>query len=237
MVFKKESAKNSSAARTYSRSKCELSVADCTASIKQHVQDPTVDDTWMSETTEQLIVRYAPFLQDLLERTSRLNVWILKKAFMNQFEGTWDYADMWASKIMIAFKVSKETGRNMKDGSRLPEAVAEVAGAWKRKLSPSPSPSPSPPPGRSNVQKVLVKAEQGLGVKTEADSALDLWATPGPQIKQEQLPPTLHPSSSSGMSELDKAMSLWGSAPVPEKLEGKKEAQEVALLCMHALMC
>ena len=233
MVFGKKDSAKSSAARTYSRSKCELSVADCTASIKQHVPDPTVNDIWMSETPEQLIVRYAPFLQDLLERTSRLNVWILKKAFMNQFEGTWDYADMWASKIMIAFKASKETGRNMKDGSRLPEAVAGVAGAWKRKLSPS----PSPPAGRSNVQKALVKAEQGLEVKTEADSALDLWGTPGPQIKQEQLPPTLHPSSSSGMSELDKAMSLWGSAPVPEKLEAKKEAQEVALLCMHALMC
>ena len=117
----------------------------------------------------------------------------------------------------------------MTDGSRLPDTVAEVAGAWKRKLSPSPSPSPSPPAGR-----VVVKAEQGLGVKSEANSALDLWATPGPQIKQEQLP-TLHPTS--GMSELDKAMSLWGSAPVPEQLEIKKEAHKVALLCMHALMC
>ena len=84
---------------------------------------------------------------------------------------------------------------------------------------------------------MLVKAEHVLEVKNEADSALDLWATPAPQIKQEQLPPTLHPSSSSGMSELDKAMSLWGSAPVPEQVENKKEAHEVALLCMHALMC
>ena len=235
MAPKKE-LKNSSVARSYDRSKCTLSVADCTASIKQHVQDPIVDDAWMSETPEQLIVRYAPFLQDLLERTSRINVYILKKAFMNQFEGTWDFADMWGSKIMIAFQASKVTGKNMVDGSRLPEAVAEVAGAWKRKLSPSPSPSPSPPPGRSRFEKVLVKAEHVLEVKNEADSALDLWATPAPQIKQEQLP-TLHPSSSSGMSELDKAMSLWGSAPVPEQVENKKEAHEVALLCMHALMC
>ena len=142
MAPKKE-LKNSSVARSYDRSKCTLSVADCTASIKQQVQDPTVDDVWMSETPEQLIVRYAPFLQDLLERTSRINVYILKKAFMNQFEGTWDFADMWGSKIMIAFQASKVTGKNMVDGSRLPEAVAEVAGAWKRKLSPSPSPSPS----------------------------------------------------------------------------------------------
>lgn len=229
MAPKKE-LKNSSVARSYDRSKCTLSVADCTASIKQHVQDPIVDDAWMSETPEQLIVRYAPFLQDLLERTSRINVYILKKAFMNQFEGTWDFADMWGSKIMIAFQASKVTGKNMVDGSRLPEAVAEVAGAWKRKLSPSPSPSPS------RFERVLVKAEGLLEVKDEADAALDLWATPAPQIKQEQLP-TLHPSSSSGMSELDKAMSLWGSAPVPEQVENKKEAHEVALLCMHALMC
>jgi hypothetical protein len=229
MAPKKE-LKNSSVARSYDRSKCTLSVADCTASIKQHVQDPIVDDAWMSETPEQLIVRYASFLKDLLERTERINVYILKKAFMNQFEGTWDFADMWGSKIMIAFQASKVTGKNMVDGSRLPEAVAEVAGAWKRKLSPSPSPSPS------RFERVLVKAEGLLEVKDEADAALDLWATPAPQIKQEQLP-TLHPSSSSGMSELDKAMSLWGSAPVPEQVENKKEAHEVALLCMHALMC
>ena len=229
MAPKKE-LKNSSVARSYDRSKCTLSVADCTASIKQHVQDPIVDDAWMSETPEQLIVRYAPFLQDLLERTSRINVYILKKAFMNQFEGTWDFADMWGSKIMIAFQTSRVTGKNMVDGSRLPEAVAEVAGAWKRKLSPSPSPSPS------RFERVLVKAEGLLEVKDEADAALDLWATPAPQIKKEQLP-TLYPSSSSGMSELDKAMSSWGSAPVPEQVENKKEAHEVALLCMHALMC
>ena len=211
------------------RAKCQLGQEVCTALMKLHVKDPTIDDGWMSESPQQACERYDAFLQSIIPLTDRLVMPVLKKSFMALFEGTWDFADMWAAKIMHCFSSTHRTSKCMVDGKRLEGAVASLAGAWKRKPSLSPSPSPSPPPCRVKFE---AKREQG---SSEAESAALLWATEVPQ-KQEQLPsPTLNPSSSSGMSEVDKAMSLWGSEHVKaERLEEKPKTQQVSVHCMHA---
>ena len=171
--------------------------------MKTHVKDPTIDDAWMMENTVQVIVRYNIFFQALLVLTNRLNLHVLKKSSMDVFGGTWDYADMWANKIMLAFSASVKTGKSIVDGSRFPDAVAAVAGAFKRRMRPTPRPSP---PACGAKDEMSVKAEQMVW-GNEAESALRLWAMLAP-AKQEQPPiPNFNPSSI-GMSELDRDMSM-----------------------------
>ena len=133
------------------RAKVTITNEECTTLMKLHVVDPTVDDKCMTDNTDQIIVRYSVLLQALFAVTSRLNAYVLKRAFMALFEGTWDFADMWANKVLVAFKQLMSTGRAMSDGSRLPPEVVSAAVPFKRRLSPTPS--PSPPRLRVKVEK------------------------------------------------------------------------------------
>ena len=125
-------------------SKITISIEDCARLAKMHVEDPVVHEHWMGEFTEALIVRYSVFLQALIAINNRCSHQILKHACRRIFEASWDIADWWAHQVHSAFKQCVATGRNMKDGTRLPFEVAATASAFKRKLSPSPPPSPSP---------------------------------------------------------------------------------------------
>ena len=109
------------------RVKVTITNEECTTLMKLHVVDPTVDDKWVTDNTDQIIIRYSVLLQALSAVTNRLSAQVLKRAFMASFEGTWDFADMWANKVLVAFKQLMSTGRAMSDDSKLPPEVASAA--------------------------------------------------------------------------------------------------------------
>ena len=201
-----------------------MSVDECVTHMKEHVGDPTTGDDWMSKDTDAITEHYSNFLQALAPLTDRLTMPVLKKAMMHLWECNIDYADLWASKLIKAFAAAKRTASRMHDGSRLQPGAKAVAVAMKEKYSPSPSPSPSPPACR-------VKTEP---LSSEVEQAVALWKGKT-EVKQEIPSPAFHysSSSSSGSSELAKAMAIWGTN-VKTELEEKQATAKAALHCMQS---
>ena len=114
-----------------SRASQEICEADLVHLIKTLVPDPSLNELWMSKPVELLVLQYSAFLCALPQRTSRLNKVPLKKAILQVYPLTHDYADFWASKVSHAFSVCWDKAKHTKTGERLDMNIATVVNAMK----------------------------------------------------------------------------------------------------------
>jgi len=196
---------------------CEVSRDEIAEILKEHVKDPTQDDAWMSMETDAFIEHYQSFFSALLSliseknMNSKISVAPVKAAFRKIFECTVDYADLWASKCVHAWRKCRDTSKWVVDGSRLSHAPAlkGIAIAMREQMiSPSPSPSCSPPP----VTRAKKEHARSVSGQDEVDAARSMWA---PALVKEEEPVSKSlsgsgSSSCSGPSELERAMQVWG---------------------------
>lgn len=220
------------------RSRITITAEQMIALMHFHVPDPVNEDGWLKEDSQQIIKRYALFLQALISLTDRVSHQELKRCVKEVWDLIWDMADAWAHKVHLAFRSLVSTSRHMVDGTKMDPEIATVAGTFKRKLSRSLTPSQrSASPADTVERERTTMSQEAL--------ASSIWDTPRP-LKKElpaslEKEPTRPPSISLGPitsgdgPQNANALRLWGILPAAEeKPRDTDEAKpQVRMQCLR----